>query len=184
MKSRELYVSVDVETSGPIPGKFSLLSIGAAVVGNLDENFYVELAPISERFIPEAMKVVGSDLDHFREKGVPPGRAMHKFEKWVNSLDTKEGPTFVGFNAVFDWSFINWYFHEFIGRNPFGIGGIDIKSYFMGMSGARFDETAASSLPPRFKGNLAHTHNALDDAKEQGEIFRKMLEERSKISMD
>ncbi|MFL1482375.1 3'-5' exonuclease, partial [Pseudomonas grimontii] len=29
MHPDELYVSVDVETSGPIPGEYSLLSIGA-----------------------------------------------------------------------------------------------------------------------------------------------------------
>ena len=39
---------------------------------------------------------------------------------------------FVGFNASFDWSFVNWYFHKFVGTNPFGVAALDIKAYYMG----------------------------------------------------
>ena len=41
----EIYISVDVETSGPIPGEYSLLSIGARSVGHPEQNFYSELKP-------------------------------------------------------------------------------------------------------------------------------------------
>ena len=33
---REIFISVDVETAGPIPGEFSLLSIGAC---DVDDEF-------------------------------------------------------------------------------------------------------------------------------------------------
>ncbi len=29
MKDKEIFISVDIESSGPIPGEYSLLSIGA-----------------------------------------------------------------------------------------------------------------------------------------------------------
>ena len=58
----ERYFSVDVESSGPIPGKYSLLAIGACMVGSPDESFYAELKPISPDFVPEALKVAGFDL--------------------------------------------------------------------------------------------------------------------------
>lgn len=36
----EVFISVDVETSGPILGEYSLLSIGACLVGGRDKTFY------------------------------------------------------------------------------------------------------------------------------------------------
>jgi ribonuclease T len=33
---KECLISVDVETSGPIPGDYSMLSLGACVVGGKD----------------------------------------------------------------------------------------------------------------------------------------------------
>jgi len=178
---KELYISVDVESSGPIPGKFSLLSIGACVVESPEQDFYVEIAPISDEYVPEAMKVIGKDLDHFRTNGSTPLQAMKEFGSWVaRCKEVDENPVFVGFNAVFDWSFVNWYFHQYVGDNPFGIGGIDIKSFYMGMAGSSFADTTASSLPGRFKPKQPHTHNALDDAKGQAETFAEMQREGSR----
>ena len=59
----ERYFSVDIESSGPIPGKYSMLSLGACVLGNPKQEFYVELKPISKNFIPDALKISGFDLD-------------------------------------------------------------------------------------------------------------------------
>ena len=73
-------------------------------------------------------------------------------------------------------SFVNHYFQHYLGENPFGFGGIDIKSYFMGMTGCTWDDTRSSRIPSELKGSSAHTHNALDDAIEQGEMFRRMRE--------
>jgi len=42
MNPDELYVSVDVETSGPIPGEYSLLSIGACLVDQPATSIYLE----------------------------------------------------------------------------------------------------------------------------------------------
>ena len=82
---------------------------------------------------------------------------------------------FVGFNATFDWSFVNFYFQQYLGENPFGIGGIDIKSYYMGLSGVTWEDTRSSRIPKAYKDtSRRHTHNALDDAIEQAEIFRRM----------
>ncbi|MEA8422134.1 hypothetical protein PZT50_22700 [Pseudomonas aeruginosa] len=52
---------------------------------------------------------------------------MQRFKVWVEQV-TPEGAraVFVGFNASFDWSFVNHYFHYFLGENPFGIAALDI----------------------------------------------------------
>ena len=68
----ELYFSVDIEIAGPIPGKYSMLSLGACVVGMPDKSFYVELKPISKEFIPEAIKVLVSILRNWKKTALLP----------------------------------------------------------------------------------------------------------------
>lgn len=175
MSNAEIYISVDVEASGPFPPTFSMLSIGACVVGAPEASFYAELKPISERVVTEAIKVVGKPLEHFTKNGREPRGVMAEFEEWVKSISGGRTPVFVGFNAAFDWAFINWYFQTYLGRNPFGISPLDIKSYFMGLKGSSWEDTRSSRIPHRFKGSAAQTHNALDDARSQAQMFEKML---------
>jgi DNA polymerase III epsilon subunit-like protein len=171
----ERYFSVDIESAGPIPGKYSMLSIGASVVGNPEATFYVELKPISKEFVPDALKVSGFDLDRLEHEGEPTAEAMKAFKNWVETVAADHKPVFVGFNACFDWQFVNWYLESFAGGNPFGFAGIDIKSYFMGFSGCRWSETTSSQLPSEFQPDTPQTHNALDDARAQASIFEKLL---------
>ena len=172
---REAYISVDVEASGPLPPTYSMVSLGAVAVDDPQATFYVELRPVNDASVPEAMKVVGRTLQEFAKVGRDPKEAMIAFRDWLRSVVKGGKPVFVGFNATFDWAFVNFYFRHFLGENPFGIGGIDIKSYYMGMSGCAWEDTRSSRIPAEFKGSsLRHTHDALDDAIEQAELFRRM----------
>jgi hypothetical protein len=90
-------------------------------------------------------------------------------------------PVFVGFNGSYDWQFVNWYFVNFCKVNPFGFGGIDIKSYYMGLAGIKWSATTSSQLPPQFKADVPQTHNALDDAKAQASIFSKLLSQKRSL---
>lgn len=173
---QEIYISVDVEAAGPIPATYSMLSLGAVVVDDPNQTFYVELKPVNDKFIPDAMKIVGRSLQDFAEKGCEPEEAMAAFRNWLARIVKNGKPVFVGFNATFDWAFVNFYFHQYIGENPFGFGGIDIKSYYMGLTGSTWDQTRSSCIRAEFKGSARHTHNALDDAIEQAEMFRRMRE--------
>jgi ribonuclease T len=173
---KDVYISIDIEAAGPVPATYSMLSLGAALVHDLQTNFYVELRPINRKLVPAAMKVVGRTLKEFERNGRDPKEAMIAFRDWIDSVAKNGKPIFVGFNATFDWAFVNYYFHQYLGENPFGFGGIDIKSYYMGMRGCSWDDSRSSRIPSELKGSSSHTHNALDDAVEQGEMFRRMRE--------
>lgn len=173
----EVYISVDVETSGPIPGEYSMLSLGACVVGDISKTFYREFKPITDKFVPEAIEVSGLSLEKLKETAGEPAVVLKDFESWISLVSNGRRAVFTAFNATFDWMFVAYYFHRFLGRNPFGISGLDIKAYYMGRLSTSWGETAKKRLDKRFLSNKhKHTHNALDDAIEQAEIFRKILE--------
>lgn len=174
---KEVYVSVDVEaTAGHSPGKYSMYQVGACLVKNIDLTFFAELRLLNDNFNPRSLKVCGVTVEELKKRGVEPAEAIQKFEEWIGWACGNGRPVFVGFNTPFDWKYVDWYFHNFLGRNPFGIGGIDIKSYQMGMMGSFWTETVKRKIKKQFPCSLHHTHNALDDAKEQAELFGKMLE--------
>lgn len=171
MKKDEVCISVDIEASGPIPGEYSMLSIGACEVGNVDNGFYIELQPISDKFVKEALDVCGLSMEELKLKGVSPYEAMRKFSEWIKWTAKEGRPVFVGFNMGFDWSFVNYYFIRFAGANPFGISGIDIKSVWKGKRDCSWAETSKTHVKRGLGLKIEHTHNALDDAKEQATIF-------------
>jgi DNA polymerase III epsilon subunit-like protein len=171
----ECFISVDVETSGPIPGDYSMLSLGACVVGGKDEGFYVEIKPLNDNAVPAALKVSGFDLTKLAKSGEAPKEALAKLRDWVKTVSGAATPVFVGFNAGFDWSFVNWYFIHFLGENPFGFAPLDVKAYYMGMTGCAWEDTKSSRVRPEFQPAKVGDHNALNDARAQAEMFGKML---------
>ena len=173
MTANEVLISIDVETSGPIPGEFSLLSIGACAVDNPDRQFECYVQPITEAYDPKALEVGGVSLDELRGTGLTAQAAMRRREELVNWVaGESSSPVMVGFNAPFDWSFINYYFHRFLGRNPFGFSAIDIKAYYMGVSGSSWHDTRSSVMRKALNASLEGDHNALNDALAQAELFR------------
>ena len=62
-QKHEIFLSVDVETSGPIPGEYSMLTIGACNVDNPEQVFSCALKPISLNADPKAMEVTGLSLE-------------------------------------------------------------------------------------------------------------------------
>ncbi len=175
----ETYISVDVETAGPNPGNYSLLAIGACLVMDPEVAFYVELQPVNQEATPEALKISQMDLRNLEESGLPPEGAMRHFSKWVEEA-TPEGSqaVFVAFNAPFDWMFVNEYFHRYLGYNPFSHKALDIKSFYMGMKGVPWCDTGWQPVANHYLENRPLSHHALQDARNQAEVFRQMLEEQ------
>jgi DNA polymerase III epsilon subunit-like protein len=171
------FISVDVEASGPVPGEFSMLSLGASVVGKTEEQFYVELKPITQRRDPGAMRVNGLDHDELEQRGTDPVQAMLAFESWIHRA-TPDGyrPVFVAYPATFDWMFVAYYFHRFLARNPFGVTGLDLTSMFAGTVGTTGSSPwTVDELERRLSADLPLTHNALEDAIAQSRLFERLL---------
>lgn len=169
-------ISVDVETAGPNPRSYALLSIGACTLIQPRQTFYVELKPDKPDFQSQAMEVHGLELAKLKEEGVEPDQALLRFEKWLKRV-VPEGmqPIFLAFNAPFDWMFVNDYFNSYLGRNPFGHNALDIKAFYMGASGVSWRETSGSKMRQLFSEDRELTHNALEDAVEQADIFERIL---------
>lgn len=176
---KEVFISVDVETAGPIPGEFSMLSIGACVVGDPQAEFECMLKPINDNADPAALEVTGLSLEELRRTGSEPDAAMRLFAEWVGRVAGPDAaPVFVGFNAPFDWSFVNYYFHRFTGANPFGFTALDIKALWMGVSGCSWADTRSSRMAERLRPSTHGDHDALHDARHQAELFRLAIARR------
>ena len=168
----ETYISVDVETAGPNPAEHAMISIGACLVDDTERGFYVELRPDKEAFVQGALDIGGLSMDYLREEGVDPHTAMEQFAEWIiEVLPDTHVPVFVGFNAPFDWSFVNDYFLRYLGKNPFGHSALDIKAYYMGMTGSTWARTSLRFLSPLYLDGSKLSHNALGDARDQARVF-------------
>lgn len=159
-------ISVDIEADGPIPSDYSMICFGAVIVDEgLDKTFYGELKPISDIWVPDALKVSGFTREQtlaFND----PKQVMQDFKTWIET-NSKGRPMFYSDNNGFDWQFINWYFIHYLGSNPFGHSSSNINSLYKGMQ---------KDVRQNFKHlrKTKHTHNPVDDAKGNAEALLAM----------
>jgi DNA polymerase III epsilon subunit-like protein len=176
--SNDFYIIVDVESSGPTPGQYALLSIGACTLCDPRQTFYIEMQPDEEGMLDEAMRINKLSLEDLRQSGLQPRDAMSQFSDWVNEvLPENHKPVFTAFNAPFDWMFVNHYFHKYLGFNPFGHKALDIKAFYMGVYGVSWSDTSHNKVSARLTHNQVLPHHALKDAIMEAELFELILEE-------
>lgn len=168
-------IIVDVEADGPIPSDYSMVCFGAVIVEpTLSKTFYGKTKPISDKWIPEALAVSGfSREEHLTFDN--PQLVMNDFEKWVRE-NTIGHPVFASDNPCFDWQYINYYFHHFLGRNPFGYSGRRIGDLYCGM-------VKDSRAKWKHLRKTVHDHNPVNDAKGNAEALLKMKELGLKIDL-
>lgn len=192
ISSVDEYFSVDVETDGPIPGPYSLLSFALVYAGRFDgvrfdrpERFdspdrriYRELKPISTNFEADALQINGLDRDRLIREGVEPEAAMTETCRWVRGLAGGGRPVLVAYPLSFDWTWMYWYFVRFSkDGSPFNHSGcFDIKTAYAIKAGTTISNAGHSMMNPILRPAVGHTHHALDDAIEQAEIFANLME--------
>jgi hypothetical protein len=185
----DAYFSADVETDGPIPGPFSILSFAIVYAGSFDgrrfsrprsydQKMYKELRPISENFQEEALRVNGLDRSRLCLEGEQPERAMTDACRWVKSIAGPAKPVLVAYPLSFDWTWLYWYFIRFSkDGSPFDYSRcFDIKTALAVKAGIPISEAGRSGVHPSLSSKHQHTHHALDDAIEQAEIFANIFE--------
>jgi len=185
----DAYFSADVETDGPIPGPFSMLSFALVYAGTFDgklfirpnnytDTFYRELQPISDQFQVEALQVNGLDRDRLLKEGVSPSQAMTEASRWIRSISGQAKPVLVAYPLSFDWAWLYWYFIRFSeDGSPFGYSRcFDLKTALSIKGSVPIAASGRSRLAASLKSTRQHTHHALDDAIEQAEIFANIFE--------
>ena len=185
-----LFISVDVEASGPVPGLYNLVSVGAVPVrgepgGTFSvvegESFYVELRPEFAGFIDEAMAVHGISKEYLLKHGTEAKEAMASFREWVleQAVGEEKPPVFVGHNAAFDWSYVNYYFHYAKVENPFDIFSLDTKSLAFGRFSLPWHKARKSVFEEIFpaipKLDEVQRHRADYDAAYQSIMFIELM---------
>lgn len=171
------YVMVDIEADGPIPGDYSMVCVGAVVVApGLTRTFYGRLSPISEKWIPEALEVSGFSRDETAAFDDPKA-VMAAFADWIAENAGKRAIS-VSDNNGFDWQFVNWYFHHFLGRNPFGFSSMNLGSLYKGLVKDTFQTF-------KHLRKARHTHHPVDDARGNAEALLHMKEQMGlQIALD
>lgn len=189
MAKDDIYVSVDIEADGPLPGSNSMLSLGAAAfregsrtpVGTFEVNLEPLLGATPD---PDTMawwaKQDPAVWEHATRAPEPPTVGMRRFADWARGLGGN--PVLVVF-PTWDFMWVHYYLVSFLGRtgNPFGIGSLDIKSLAFGMFPQfdHFKDVTKRRMPHEFlEGCPPHTHKALDDALGQGIWLMNLLAAR------
>jgi hypothetical protein len=183
------YFSADVETDGPIPGPYSMLSFALVYAGSFDgakfsrpehyeKRFYRELRPISENFEVEALRVNGLDRKRLCLTGEEPRDAMLAASQWIKEAAGRSKPVLVAYPVSFDWTWLYWYFVDFNPEgSPFGYSQcFDIKTALAVKGKQTIGASGRSRIERSLSASHRHTHHAMDDAIAQAEIFANIFE--------
>jgi hypothetical protein len=189
-KMVDVYFSADVETDGPIPGPYSMLAVAIVKAGTFDgrrfepaapslaDVFHAELRPISDDFEPDALFVNGLDRVRLQQEGRDPAEAMSEAADWIRGNSGDGSPVLVAYPLSFDWLWLYWYFVRFSRTgSPFKHSRcFDVKTAFAVKDGRPIVRASRQELR-RALGDIVrpHTHKAVDDAREQAEIFARLF---------
>ena len=179
----EIPVSVDGEFTGPIPGPYSMISLGAVAydpAGNELSRFKINIRELPEAGRnPATMAWWDEHPEAWRistENPIQAKDAMEEFDRWLASLPGR--PKLMGWPLPVDFMFIYWYYVNFMGKMPpFGYDGIDIKTYAMAQMKTATMSGESSGVSRKMVQDLLgipdedFSHDPLDDASRQGRLY-------------
>jgi len=191
--TRELYISVDVEPDGHVPGTSSIVSLGACAAAVRDDDanlepldpedgantFYAVLRPITDAYVEKALRVTGFDRATVERDGRAPEEALPEFAAWIDGLAAEHDalPVLAAYPLGFVWHFTQYYLHEFAGRSPFGQSAhYDMKSAYAALADSAVRDAIKRRMPSALLGRRdSKTHHALDDAKGHVDLLLGLL---------
>jgi hypothetical protein len=125
-----------------------------------------------DKWIPEALAISGITRNQHLKFGEPVD-VMHYFAEWIK-VSVKGQPIFISDNNGFDFAFINYYFHMFYGKNPFGWSSRRIGDLFCGYMNDPYYKWKQHK-------KTRHTHHPVDDAKGNAEALLYLRDQGFKI---
>lgn len=167
---------LDVESDGPHPLDYNMISFGLVNVMNPEYRFHGRLAPLhmNDGGVPEAREVSGVAWEE--HKHYPhPSKTMKEALDWMLDCVGREEPhTFVLWsdNPAFDWQFWNAYCWRYLGKNPAGFSARRIGDLDAGRRQAPFNTNAWKKWR-----QTKHTHDPVDDALGNVEALRRIINE-------
>lgn len=188
--ARATWFCIDIESSGPVPHLYDMISLGAVAVYTADDGalkggdpFYVEIRPTAPRWDHSTDSIHHLDRESLLRDGISLGTALKQLQEFV-ALNLVSGttPVFVGHNAPFDWSFIS-YGYQLCGLiNPFGYKALDTKALATGVLGLHWLDSNKETLEKLLglpAQEAKQIHRADYDAWYQSLILIKLLERSS-----
>ncbi len=162
-----VYIMVDIEASGQAPGVGEMTHFGAVVVDMvLDKTFYGQLDSLDgKRNKDYRVDIVQPQVEAIGK----PEDVMHEFDLWLKKVSEKQ-PMFISDNNGFDWQYINYYFHNFLGKNPFGHSSTNLGSLYKGIVRDVFQNF-------KHLRKTKHTHCPVDDAMGNAEALVALQQE-------
>lgn len=166
------YIIVDVESNGPIPGDYSMTSLGAVVVDEkLNMEFKANIKPISDKQVAEMVTATNSMEAANSQDALEAKEAMIQFRDWLKEVKDKTNNklVFISDNNGYDWMFVCWYLWHFVGENPLGYYSENMQALYRGMEknlGVKISDIREREL----------IHDSLEDAKDNAKILLKLFE--------
>lgn len=167
---KKVFISADVEASGPVPGLHDLISVGLVVIEpGLSRTFYGEFAPLHDKYQDGAYRSIGVTREQHLAMPAP-AVTTRSMINWLDSIEASR-LVIVSDNPGFDFPFLVWMLWAFEDRNPLGHSARRIGDFYAGTKNNFMESQGWKKLR-----QTKHTHNALDDAKGNAEALMALMQ--------
>jgi hypothetical protein len=177
------YIAVDIEADGPIPGDYSMLSIGAVAFNpktGILSQFERNLKPLDgakqHRDTMTWWKQFPKQFEKLKVNALNPFLAITDFSNWLAEVKIGE-LVFVSDYVGFDLQFVRWYMRHFIDEDPFWLRQLDLMSYASALTKKPQPEHTSRRVPKHWLIESTHEHSSLNDALSHANMAIHMLRE-------
>jgi hypothetical protein len=182
----EVYVSVDIEADGPIPGVNSMLNFGMAAfergnrtpIATYEANLHPLEGAVQDPGTMDWWKGQPQAWEYVTTDPRDPAEVMPEVIAWGRKLPGR--PVLVVYPS-YDFMWMRWYLVRFAGVDAaklYGFQALDLKTLAMAALGCPFRAANKRQMPRAwFKGTPRHDHTGLADAIGQGVMLVNILDE-------